>query len=51
MKEEIQKEIDRIKAIAKIYLEIKLFLPKYSNDYFEAYTELANRFDKLNNKD
>ena len=42
-----EKEIDRIKEIARIYLELKSLLPNYENEYLEAYLELANRFDKV----
>jgi len=44
-RELIQKEISRIKEIARIYLELKSLLPDYKSEYLDAYEELANRFE------
>lgn len=46
MEEILQKEIDRIKEIADMYLRIQSLLPKYKEPYLDAYVDLANRLEK-----
>ena len=43
----VGKEIDRIKDIARIYLELRSLLPGYEEGYLDAYEEMANRFDNI----
>jgi len=45
--EPVQKEIDRIKMIATIYMELQSLMPNYESEYMEAFVELANRFDAV----
>ena len=45
--EAVQKEIDRTKEIAKIYEELKILLSGYENEYLDAFTELADRFESV----
>ncbi len=45
--EEVQKEIDRIKRVAEIYMKLQSLMPGYESKYMDAFVELANRFDKV----
>lgn len=45
--EPVQKEIDRIKRVATIYMELQALMPNYESEYMDAFVELANRFDAV----
>jgi len=47
MPEFVQKEIDRIKRIATIYIELKSLMPGYESEYMDAFVELADRFNAV----
>jgi len=45
--DKVQKEIDRIKIIADIYKELQVLMPDYTSEYFDAFIELAERFENI----
>lgn len=47
MPEPVQKEINRIKRIATIYVELKSLMPEYKSEYMDVYVELADRFNAV----
>ena len=45
--EPVQKEIDRIKRVATIYMELQSLMPNYESEYMDVFVEMANRFDAV----
>lgn len=42
---DIEKEVQRILKIAKIYLDLKELIPDYKSEYLDAYLEIAERIN------